>query len=88
MVSTYTKGKNSNMIKIQKILIFTIISILFLNKVYASNDTIYEKIDLFGEVLDNYKYRSMWMIVNQSKTIDGLSNQWTSTVFRPLFMHI
>ena len=73
MVSTYTKGKNSNMIKIQKILIFTIISILFLNKVYASNDTIYEKIDLFGEVLDkiNKEYVDD---IDQSKTIDAAIN--------------
>jgi carboxyl-terminal processing protease len=61
------------MIKIPKILIFIIISILFLNKVNAANDTIYEKIDLFGEVLDkiNKEYVDD---IDQSKTIDAAIN--------------
>ena len=73
MVSTYTKGKNSNMTKILKILIFIIISILFLNKVNATNDTIYKKIDLFGEVLNkiNKEYVDD---IDQSKTIDAAIN--------------
>ena len=73
MVSTYTKGKNSNMTKIPKILIFIIISILFLNKVNAANDTIYKKIDLFGEVLNkiNKEYVDD---IDQSKTIDAAIN--------------
>ena len=58
---------------IPKILIFIIISILFLNKVNAANDTIYEKIDLFGEVLDkiNKEYVDD---IDQSKTIDAAIN--------------
>jgi len=59
--------------KIPKILIFIIISILFLNKVNAANDTIYEKIDLLGEVLDkiNKEYVDD---IDQSKTIDAAIN--------------
>jgi len=61
------------MTKIPKILIFIIISILFLNKVNAANDTIYKKIDLFGEVLNkiNKEYVDD---IDQSKTIDAAIN--------------
>jgi len=61
------------MIKFQKKLFFIIIFILFLSKAYAVNDDIYEKIDLFSEVLDkiNKEYVDE---VDQSKTMDAAIN--------------
>ena len=61
------------MIKFQKKLFFIIIFILFLSKAYAVNDDIYEKIDLFSEVLDkiNKEYVDE---IDQSKTMDAAIN--------------
>ena len=61
------------MIKIKKKLLFIIIFILFLSKAYAAKDDIYEKIDLFSEVLDkiNKEYVDE---VDQSKTMDAAIN--------------
>ena len=61
------------MIKIQKKLFFIIIFILFLSKAYGTNDDIYEKIDLFSEVLDkiNKEYVD---VVDQNKVMDAAIN--------------
>ena len=62
------------MIKFKKILFILFFSILFLNKSFSNNkDNIYQKIDLFGEVLDkiNKEYVNE---VNQSETIDAAIN--------------
>jgi carboxyl-terminal processing protease len=61
------------MIRFQKKLFFIIIFILFLSKAYAVNDDIYEKIDLFSEVLDkiNKEYVDE---IDQSKTMDAAIN--------------
>jgi len=55
------------MIKFKKILLVLFFSILFLNESFSKNENdIYQKIDLFGEVLDkiNKEYVDE---VNQSK---------------------
>jgi|TARA_B110000881_G_scaffold25227_1_gene18284 carboxyl-terminal processing protease len=59
--------------KIKKKLIFIIICYLFLNNAYAANDKIYEKIDLFSEVLDkiNKEYIDE---IDQNKTMDAAIN--------------
>ena len=58
-----------------KVKIFTlvIVSILFLEKVIAQEETVYDKIDLFGEVLDkiNKEYVEK---VDQSETMDAAIN--------------
>ena len=62
------------MIKLQKILIILFLSILFFNKSFAaSENNIYQKIDLFGEVLDkiNKEYVEE---VNQSEAMDAAIN--------------
>ncbi|MDB4846190.1 S41 family peptidase [Candidatus Pelagibacter sp.] len=61
------------MIKLKKKLIFTIFFILFLNKAYGATEDIYEKIDLFSEVLDtiNKEYVDE---VNHSETMDAAIN--------------
>jgi len=62
------------MIKFKKILLVIFFSILFLNESFSKNeDDIYQKIDLFGEVLDkiNKEYVDE---VNQSKVIDAAIN--------------
>ena len=58
---------------IQKKLIFIAIHILFLSNVNAANDNIYDKIDLFSEVLDkiNKEYVDD---VDQNKTMDATIN--------------
>jgi carboxyl-terminal processing protease len=58
---------------IQKKLFFIIIFILFLSKAYGANDDIYEKIDLFSEVLDkiNKEYVDK---IDQNKTMDAAIN--------------
>ena len=73
MVRTYTERKSVNMIKFQKELFFIIIFILFLSKAYGANDDIYEKIDLFSEVLDkiNKEYVDE---VDQNKAMDAAIN--------------
>ena len=62
------------MIKFKKILLILFFSILLLSKSFSNNeDDIYQKIDLFGEVLDkiNKEYVDE---VNQSETIDAAIN--------------
>ncbi len=62
------------MIKFKKILLALFFSLLFLNKSFSNNeDDVYQKIDLFGEVLDkiNKEYVDE---VNQSETIDAAIN--------------
>jgi len=62
------------MIKFKKILLIFFFSILLLNKSFSdSENDIYQKIDLFGEVLDkiNNEYVDE---VNQSETIDAAIN--------------
>ena len=61
------------MIKIKKKLIITIIYILLLNNVYAANDNIYKKIDLFSEVLDKIN-KAYVDEIDQNKTIDAAIN--------------
>ena len=62
------------MIKFKKILLVLFFSILFLNKSLSnSEDDIYLKIDLFGEVLDTIN-REYVDEVNQSETIDAAIN--------------
>ena len=72
VVSNNTKRENYNMKKFQKYLFCNSFNFI-LNKLYAANDNIYEKIDLFSEVLDkiNKEYVDD---VNQSKTIDAAIN--------------
>ena len=62
------------MIKCKKILFIILFSILFLNKSFSNNDkNIYQKIDLFSEVLDkiNKEYVDE---VNQSEVMDAAIN--------------
>ena len=62
------------MIKYKKILFIILFSILFLNKSFSNNDkNIYQKIDLFSEVLDkiNKEYVDE---VNQSEVMDAAIN--------------
>jgi len=62
------------MIKFKKILLVLFFSILFLNESFSKNENdIYQKIDLFGEVLDkiNKEYVDE---VNQSKAMDAAIN--------------
>jgi len=62
------------MIKFKKILLIFFFSILLLNKSFSNSENdIYQKIDLFGEVLDkiNNEYVDE---VNQSETIDAAIN--------------
>ena len=62
------------MIKYKKILFIILFSILFFNKSFSNNDkNIYQKIDLFSEVLDkiNKEYVDE---VNQSEVIDAAIN--------------
>ena len=62
------------MIKFQKILLILFFSILLLNKSFSKNEEdIYQKIDLFSEVLDkiNKEYVDE---VNQSKAMDAAIN--------------
>ena len=57
----------------KRIFTFIILSILFFGKVSAQEETVYDKIDLFGEVLDkiNKEYVEE---VNQSDTMDAAIN--------------
>ena len=62
------------MIKFKKILLVLFFSTLFLNESFSKNENdIYQKIDLFGEVLDkiNKEYVDE---VNQSKAMDAAIN--------------
>ena len=62
------------MIKCKKILFIIFFSILFLNKSFSNNDkNIYQKIDLFSEVLDKIN-KEFVDEVNQSEVIDAAIN--------------
>ena len=58
---------------IKKTFIFTILSLLLFEKSFSENDNIYQKIDLFGEVLEkiNKEYVDE---VDQSKSMDSAIN--------------
>ena len=58
---------------IKKTFIFTILSLLLFEKSFSENDNIYQKIDLFGEVLEkiNKEYVDE---VDQSKSMDAAIN--------------
>ena len=73
MVRINTKRKSDSLMNKVKIFTLLIVSILFLEKVMAQEDTVYDKIDLFGEVLDkiNKEYVEE---VNQSDTMDAAIN--------------
>jgi len=70
MVSTYSKRKNFNM---KKLIFIIFICFSFVNKSLGANESIYDKIDLFGEVLDkiNKEYVDE---VNQNKIMDAAIN--------------
>ena len=62
------------MIKLQKILIIIFFSILLFYKSFAANENnIYQKIDLFGEVLDKINKEYVEEI-NQSEAMDAAIN--------------
>ncbi len=62
------------MIKLKKILIILFLSILFFNKSFAaSENNIYQKIDLFGEVLDKINKEYVEEI-NQNEAMDAAIN--------------
>ncbi len=73
MVRINTKRKSDSLMDKVKIFTLLIISILFLEKVIAQEETVYDKIDLFGEVLDkiNKEYVEE---VDQSDTMDAAIN--------------
>ena len=62
------------MIKCKKVLFIILFSILFLNKSFSNNDeNIYQKIDLFSEVLDKIN-KEFVDEVNQSEVMDAAIN--------------
>ena len=62
------------MIKLQKILIIIFFSILLFYKSFAANENnIYQKIDLFGDVLDKINKEYVEEI-NQSEAMDAAIN--------------
>ena len=74
MVRTYSQRKGFNLKKFNKILFFLLITLLPVNKSIAeSNESIYDKIDLFSEVLDkiNQEYVDD---VNQNEMMDSAIN--------------
>ena len=73
MVRINTQRKSDNIMNKVKIFTLLIASILFFEKVTAQEETVYDKIDLFGEVLDkiNKEYVEE---VNQSDTMDAAIN--------------
>ena len=73
MVRINTQRKSDNIMNKVKIFTLLIASILFFEKVTALEETVYDKIDLFGEVLDkiNKEYVEE---VNQSDTMDAAIN--------------
>ena len=74
MVRTYSQRKGFNLKKFNKILFFFLIILLSVNKSIAgSNESIYDKIDLFSEVLDkiNKEYVDD---VNQNEMMDSAIN--------------
>ena len=74
MVRTYSQRKGFNLKKFNKILFFLLITLLPVNKSIAeNNESIYDKIDLFSEVLDkiNQEYVDD---VNQNEMMDSAIN--------------
>ncbi len=73
MVRINTKRKSDSLMNKVKVFTLLIFSILFLEKVMAQEETVYDKIDLFGEVLDkiNKEYVEE---VDQSDTMDAAIN--------------
>ena len=74
MVGTYSERKNNNMIRSNKILFMFVFYILLFSKSFsASDEDIYNKIDLFGEVLNkvNKEYVDE---INQSDVMDAAIN--------------
>ena len=73
MVRINTKRKSDSLMNKVKVFTLLIFSILFLEKVMAQEETVYDKIDLFGEVLEkiNKEYVEE---VNQSDTMDAAIN--------------
>jgi len=73
MVRINTERKSDSLMNKVKIFTLLIVSILFLEKVMAQEETVYDKIDLFGEVLDkiNKEYVEE---VDQSDTMDAAIN--------------
>ena len=73
MVRINTKRKSDSLMNKVKILSLLIVSVLFLEKVIAKEETVYDKIDLFGEVLEkiNKEYVEE---VDQSETMDAAIN--------------
>jgi len=74
VVRTYSQRKGFNLKKFNKILFFFLIILLSVNKSIAgSNESIYDKIDLFSEVLDkiNKEYVDD---VNQNEMMDSAIN--------------
>ena len=73
MVRNDTQRKSDDINMIRNLLIFCIISIFFFQKAFSDNNEIYEKIDLFGEVLEkiNQEYVDK---VNQSQSMDAAIN--------------
>jgi carboxyl-terminal processing protease len=73
VVRNDTQRKSDDINMIRNLLIFCIISIFFFQKAFSDNNEIYEKIDLFGEVLEkiNQEYVDK---VNQSQSMDAAIN--------------
>ena len=73
MVRINTKRKSDSLMNKVKIFTLLIVAILFLEKVIAQEETVYDKIDLFGEVLEkiNKEYVEE---VDQSETMDAAIN--------------
>ena len=73
MVRTDSKRKSDDISMIKKLLIFSIITLIFFSKSFSENIDIYKKIDVFGEVLEkiNKEYVDE---VDQSKSMDAAIN--------------
>ena len=82
MVRNDSKRKNNNM---KKLIFLILIYFLSLNNGLTTNESIYDKIDLFGEVLEkiNKEYVDE---VDQSKTMDAAINGVLQS-FIPLFLN-
>ena len=70
-INPQRKSDNINMVK--KTLFFLIITLFFFQKGFSDNSDIYEKIDLFGEVLEKIE-KEYVDEVDQSKNMDAAIN--------------
>jgi len=70
-INPQRKSDNINMVK--KTLFFLIITLFFFQKGFSDNSDIYEKIDLFGEVLEKIE-KEYVDEVDQSKSMDAAIN--------------